>query len=701
MSFLSEVLRSVGETEIDYTDKNIREISKKLTSYKDEINTYIDDVYRKYCRWPSRKEKLLNDVSKLCEDIDNVKSYTESVVVVEMENQHTHIDSLKKELEQLKIEGNLVYVLTQIHEKFIMVKDNERQKNYMNALTTLMEIDSLLKEIPKDSLTESLYKNVTKEMVELDIMICEEMYEYLIMKEGKNGVLQTNVLKISKTSKLRELFSILEKFEAACIELKKFNKFFWLCICKPIISNITNVHIQEIEDFHVLTVSIKKTQLRRSYKEVFENLLLVFKFISLHLNFEVGGNTIISYLGDNLRADFAEVLLKDCLGTTLPKSDKEQSKYKQVIEDTKEFESRLVEIGFLKKGKNSICDYVTSMNSVLGNIRCEEYAVQAIAIMKKDLHDMVEVGTHFDPANPLIGDQFPQCYVSRSVIELLNLAQDILQQALLEPNVFATRLICTMQSFFYQYGSIVYGHHEKFLQNIPQQVVLFRNNCMYLAHELQQLNDVYNTQFSKEVLPVPPIFKDQSHQLRTIGGDTFLGYIEMHKKNMEKTLIDFKFESERLSEVMANDTIKCIRQCLRQYELLKTVWHKILPHPVYNKTLGYLLNLFCKRLIDTVVNAPDILVVNAEHLVEMFRTVLNRGPKLFTEPEEVNLYVELWQKLIELVFILGANLAQITERWENGSLSTHFTPDEVKHLIKALFQNTDRRAQTINRIKVN
>ncbi|KAK4873186.1 hypothetical protein RN001_015215 [Aquatica leii] len=693
MNFLSEVLKSVEETEMDHADKKIRELTKKLSSYKQEINTYIQDVYKMHCRYPSTKLKLLVDVTKLCEDIDNIKNFLETVVLVEIENQHIRVDSLKKELEQLKTETNLVNDLIQIHEKFLNVTHYQREKNYADATKELMEIDALLKQIPRNSVTESLHNTVTNEMVELDIQVCEELYEHFVMKEHKNGVLQENVLKIGKSSKFKDMLTILEKFGAASVELNRINKFCWVCICKPIMSTRTVVHVQETEDFNILKVSVKKTHSFRSYKEVFENLLRVFNFIQLHLNFEVDGDTII---GNNFKADFAQVLLKDCLGSTVPKTDSERAEYKQVIEDTKDFESKLVRLGFLKD-KNPICEYVANMNNVPANMRCEKYAVEAISIMKKDLQNMVELG---DSVNPTTEDQFPQCYVSISCMELLNLAHEMLQQALLESNSSATCLIATMQSFFYQYGSIVYAHHEDFLQNIPQQVVLFYNNCTYLAHELTQLNKRYNEQFSEEVLPMPPIFKDQPHQLRTIGANTFLGYIKKHIESMERTLVEYKFESERLSQVIGTDTVKSIKQRLHQYEILRTAWHKILPHSVYNKTLGRLLNCFCKRLIDTVVNASDILVTNTEVLIEMFRSVLSRGPKLFTNPEEVNLYVESWQKLNKMVFILGANLAQITEEWERGSLRTQFTPDEVKRFIKAVFPNTDCRAQALNHIVI-
>lgn len=54
-------------------------------------------------------------------------------------------------------------------------------------------------------------------------------------------------------------------------------------------------------------------------------------------------------------------------------------------------------------------------------------------------------------------------------------------------------------------------------------------------------------------------------------------------------------------------------------------------------------------------------------------------------------------KLEQLKMILGASLVQITEQWceGHGILTTNYKAEEVKHLIRALFQNTDRRANAL------
>ena len=59
-------------------------------------------------------------------------------------------------------------------------------------------------------------------------------------------------------------------------------------------------------------------------------------------------------------------------------------------------------------------------------------------------------------------------------------------------------------------------------------------------------------------------------------------------------------------------------------------------------------------------------------------------------------HIQLWPRFEELRHLLGAGLRDIESRWSmgKGPLAVHFAADELKQLIRALFQNTDHRAAT-------
>ena len=91
-----------------------------------------------------------------------------------------------------------------------------------------------------------------------------------------------------------------------------------------------------------------------------------------------------------------------------------------------------------------------------------------------------------------------------------------------------------------------------------------------------------------------------------------------------------------------------------------------------------------------------------------FNFLQEQAPKVFviegkseTSKGDIVRYVRKWNRFTEIIVILNASLREIEDRWASGKgpLANEFTPDEVKRLIRALFQNTDRRAGVLSRIK--
>lgn len=64
---------------------------------------------------------------------------------------------------------------------------------------------------------------------------------------------------------------------------------------------------------------------------------------------------------------------------------------------------------------------------------------------------------------------------------------------------------------------------------------------------------------------------------------------------------------------------------------------------------------------------------------------------------QVSVLVKTWTKLGQLKMMLNASMAHISEQWADGKgpLTLHYKAEEVRHLIRALFQNTDRRANVL------
>ncbi|CAH2050891.1 unnamed protein product, partial [Iphiclides podalirius] len=254
---------------------------------------------------------------------------------------------------------------------------------------------------------------------------------------------------------------------------------------------------------------------------------------------------------------------------------------------------------------------------------------------------------------------------------------------------------------FELYDAVVPYHHENYLQTIPQYVALFHNNCMFLAHHLQTIGDKWLTLMEGRQVDYPISFIDLVPKLRELG----YRHLTMQMQQQRKQILD-NIRSSDLNCIVVKDILDenaeaAIRQCLRQLHLLKNVWIGVFPSNVFIRLMTTLINMFIEELIHRVCTVEDISMAMATQLNEMYSLVIQKVPQLYPNPAHVGKYVKPWVKLQELIFVLGGSLKDIEQHWNdgNGPLAKHFTTEELRSLIKALFQNTQFRANLLSKIK--
>merc|ERR1719145_119277 len=133
---------------------------------------------------------------------------------------------------------------------------------------------------------------------------------------------------------------------------------------------------------------------------------------------------------------------------------------------------------------------------------------------------------------------------------------------------------------------------------------------------------------------------------------------------------------------------------------LRNVWGGgVLPESIYKRAVGTVFNSVIEELIGKVVALEDIAADSANQISALYMQVEEQGPKVFEDKRDVVVYVKKWAKFRELILILNASLREIDDRWSSGKgpMAMVFQPEEVKRLIRALFQNTDRRSQVLSR----
>lgn len=119
--------------------------------------------------------------------------------------------------------------------------------------------------------------------------------------------------------------------------------------------------------------------------------------------------------------------------------------------------------------------------------------------------------------------------------------------------------------------------------------------------------------------------------------------------------------------------------------------------------------------MDHIIALEDISSEAARKLFMLLKLVDDKGVSLFladagdsesksaSSKAKVDLHrhVAKYAKFTEIQLVLNGSLQEIVDRWADGAgpLSAEFPPSELKQLIRALFQNTDRRAAVLAKIK--
>lgn len=705
MSFLAEVISCAEKIEAETLIEKVGEVSLEVTTYKEEVNKFLNNIYIEF-REGSEQDKLnvlLNETEKLTEDITNLKKIAEELTRKDVVQAAADLQQIKSQLYETDVALVVTTALISIHEACDTINVLQDQGSFADAVSELKRVQLFINDIPQEErvcVVDELIQNlkITEEC--LINKMNTIFFENVIMHVEKGLV----TIKISANG--GEIKEVLKAFAllSSCIDpLDQLTKFLWDNVFVNVVDNLVSVETLKDNNTNVLRVNIISEGKKSDYKVVFNNLSAVLGYLTANLDFKLNETlTALKYIGRDVRDNLSEIIIKHCLEYTIPNSKEGLEKYKKVIEDTESLQKELVQADIFADDTKSIIEYANNIDILFINKKCSEYSNAAIALMKKDLHDMTEVGSVRDPKKLLVDvpeNEFPRCSVSKSCIELLQLAENLLQQCATASDVCAGRLLCTAQNIFYKYGSVVQEHHQKLLETIPQQVALFYDNCQYMAHKIEKWNGEYTGKITANVRSDPVIFKDQPLKLRTIGNDCFANCVKQMIDQIESTVKECGLE--RLQSGLEPTVEKGIRQCLRQQELLKTVWQKILPYSIYNRTLGTILNSLCGHLVRSVLKVEDIPSATAEQLVDIYKVVLTRGPKLFTDPREVGIFVPNWNRLGEVVFVLGASLADIDDRWADGKgpLALQFQPEDVRKLIRALFQNTDRRAVVLSKIR--
>nr|XP_058967958.1 centromere/kinetochore protein zw10 homolog [Pocillopora verrucosa] len=457
----------------------------------------------------------------------------------------------------------------------------------------------------------------------------------------------------------------------------------------------------------------------------------------------VSSSSLFAKLGEYIWPDLSETIITECLKKSVPNTSAQLEKYQDVIKATEEFETKLVSLGLVPEGTNNLTSYVKDVGIHFGNKKCQDLLVRARDLMKDDIHNTVLVDSkkdkavlqslgdikkalsdnkkgvkheplQRDPANTLSKFTFclPSCRISESTEKLMNLAYETLIEATQSTPQCAIQLFYSVRNMFELYCNVVPTYHQQHLSKLPQLSALHHNNCMYIAHHLLTLGHQFRSKLPEPLNQSVATFVDLVPTIRHMGEKCFLEQLRKQRSNLLEVVQGNKGFANVHEDEKGLQVEKSMKQILHLLTNLGKVWNGILPVDIYCQALGALFDDVLQNIASEVTQMEDISAEEAHQLHSLLSILVERGSEIFQNVQEANsesaenswdlcTVVPHWIRYKELIAILEASLQDIVDRWADGKgpLAHECSAQEVRGLIRALFQNTDRRAAVLAKIK--
>ncbi|XP_065072092.1 centromere/kinetochore protein zw10 homolog [Rhopilema esculentum] len=455
---------------------------------------------------------------------------------------------------------------------------------------------------------------------------------------------------------------------------------------------------------------------------------------------EAAKNDYSKKLKSYIWPELSELIIKDCLSNAVPSNNTQIKEYEIVIKVTNVFEQELISLGFLDEGDTDLSTYVKGINIHFANKKIQDLLEKARSLMTLEIHSMVKVEEDEDRArlvthveekerkftketNLLLAGlkdipegsfatkifKFPECRISESTMKLRDLVYKTLIEASMATPQVAIQLFYCVRNMFELFCDVVPTYHRESLE-LPQLAALHYNNSMYLAHHCITLGHQFKLTLPETLSQGAATFIDLVPVLRKCGEKCFLDNLKKQKLQLLEivTVCDGFRSLDNEDDAFA--TQKAFDQIISQLVRLSRVWKDVLPKHVYDVSLELLFHTVLDTIISQIIQLEDISSEQAIQFHRLLKILIDRSVEVFTlkAKDEVTssdmgfiVKIPSWQKFNELREMMDSSLQGIVDRWTDGKgpLAQCFDATDVRSLIKALFQNTDIRAQALSKIK--
>lgn len=750
-SFVREILSSAGRLDSKEDLRSATErVEKNLGELKAGMRMEVERHYSKFASAAlhSAYPEASSHVARLKVALDEVNTLQNTLRVhigPEVKQASGEMEDLRRQLDQLR---ETVAAATRIKEAYVCMEEANSLVNdgkFLEAAEKLRQVSESVNEADDDGDEAAAFAAVREEHATAMEIILEEMGKKwdasVRLEEEKKecGV----VVKISTTRVSEQLARAMYQADMLSLRLGKFAHFFISQAFKPIVTD-SRIEVTKSPMGEILITCSNKDAFEKCPvpEKVFQNLELLFESLSRSMDVSAtsNGETLIQLLGETISEQITSIVVDFCLSPALPNSQEDLPRFEALLNIAQTFDENLKTAGFLRVNQMQLSDYAKNIEATFADRRVACILGKARETMKEALHNV----TYVDATTTMNDEQaksefslpsdaelsravpeleglslpegvvvdeslfrFPKCQVSQHVVKIMDTVHSALREACSSSGYLASRLIHAARLIFELYLDVLPVHHRDALAQFPQQSALALTNCMFLSYQCVTLGMSYKALLPDDLGRRFFSFADMVVKLRETGLHIFQKQLLSQRDQLMTILKEFTSKLSGDTTLPPNSE-RALRQVVHHLHHLKKVWQHVLPPNIYLRAIGVIVNSVVETMADKVIALEDIAADAAIQISNVFKAFLEKAPGVFvmdgnddTSVHDVARFVKSWGRFRELILVLNASLREIEERWSGGKgpLAADFSVEEMKQLIRALFQNTERRATILARIK--
>ncbi|VIO88397.1 Uncharacterized protein BM_BM14740 [Brugia malayi] len=735
---MESTLRTVAEKRIlsvrDVENDNRDSIGREISSLERLIATAVTDIAseinKKYVECiPDfvTTNKLLDTIRSAC----SIVNHSVDSIADNVENMAKEIELNKKELERLESIKDWklkMHSLEEVESLICQLWYSPNEENSLANAVLLVELEGKLNDIlQRNETADQAFAERIGPTLKTEIVTLRQSLTYMLnsfwdqifsLREFNNKIILH--LTVSSCDALNEKLSAMDILNLIDAKIGKLSSALMHHFCKRLIAAKDPTEIIIYRDgtsFSGYEYVIRKEKpienekrKRSDPEKVLRAMLDLFKNLGRNLGaMKVSGKSMVQLIGDKISNEVVELLVHECLTPAIPYDSKDIPAFEALLASTDQFGEEMKKLGFFTNLTESFRKFAENYESTFINRRCSKIIDEARTLIEAPLTEFVSVGSSSDTDEDeaveeyvKIGlnkptetdrneEHYPKlmrlvnCQVSKTVTEIADLIVKTLDDAAKADSASAMgKILQTARNIVELYAWTAPRKHDSEISSVPVLAAIFYNNCYYICHRLMII-----------IVEILPKMRDTMQSIFTSLSDST---IQPFLKKFPVFLgLDDVSQCEKC--------MKCLDGCMMNLEQISGIWKKVLTKTVYACCLGNVISFFFNTLIKMLLSTEDIRSSDAELSVITLRKVLKRSEMLFVIEQSKHSLIHKYTgssyfRIKELLFCLDSSLQNIYDRWCDGKgpLALWLHADEVRHLVKALFQNTEKRAHVLSKI---